>query len=76
MGDKTTIFAGEESVLYTLNDTAAYIFNGLKLGWDNDRIIKGLVTKYDITPLEAEEDVEQFTKNLIANKIISLDETE
>ena len=69
--DKTTIFSGEDSVLHTLNDTAAYIFQGLKLGWDNTKIINGLLKKFGATNTEAERDLEEFANLLLKKKIIS-----
>lgn len=71
MGNKTTIFAGEESILHTLNETGAYIFNGLKLGWEREKIIEGMVKKYGASKKQAKEDLEEFTGELLDKKIIS-----
>ncbi len=71
IANKTTIFAGEESVLHTLNETGAYIFQGLKLHWDKKKIINGLVEKFGATPKEAEEDLEDFVELLLKKKIIT-----
>lgn len=71
MGNKTTIFAGEESILHSLNETGAYIFNGLKLGWERKKIVEGLIKKYGVAKSEAEKDLDQFTKDLVDKKIIS-----
>lgn len=68
---KITIFFGEESVLYTLNETAAYIFQGLKLNWDKEKIQKGLVKKFGASIAEAREDLEEFTNLLLKKKIIT-----
>lgn len=73
IGDKTTIFSGEESILFTLNETGALIFNGIKLGWDNKKINKKLMEKYKITEVEALQDIREFTKELLLKKIISED---
>lgn len=72
MGNKTTIFAGEKSILHTLNETGAYIFSGLKLGWERKKIVEGLVKKYGASKKQAKEDLEEFTRKLIDEKIISL----
>lgn len=69
--DKTTIFSGEESLLHTLNDTATYIFQGLKLGWKEEKIIKGLIEKFGATQKQAKEDLEEFTKLLLKKKVIT-----
>lgn len=70
IGDKTTIFSGERSILFTLNETAAYMFNGLKLGWEKKKIINGLMDRYEISKDEAKEDLEKFTQKLLKKRII------
>lgn len=70
IGDKTTIFEGEESILHTLNDTAAYIFQGIKLQWDEEKIINGLVEKFGASRKEAEKDLVDFIELLKKKKII------
>lgn len=70
IGNKTTIFSGEDSMLYTLNDTASFIFNGLKLEWDNNRIAKGLMEKYVIKREQAFRDVEELIKQLKKKGIV------
>ena len=69
--EKTTIFSGEDSILHTLNDTAAYIFQGIKLGWEQEKIIAGLVETFGANPKEAEKDLNKFTDLLLKKKIIS-----
>lgn len=69
--DKTTIFSGEQSILYTLNEVAAYIFQGLKLGWDKKKIVGDLAKKYEISEKQAEKDVESFAKELLKKKILT-----
>lgn len=71
IGDKTTVFYGEKSVLFTLNDSAAYIFNGLKLGWNKGFLVKKMVEKYGITKPAAVKDIEEFTEVLLKKKIIA-----
>lgn len=72
IGGKTTIFSGEDSVLYTLNESAAYIFQGLKLGWKNKKIIEGLVKRYEITKKRARKDIEDLIRDLLRRKIFQL----
>lgn len=69
--NKTTIFSGEDSMLHTLNETGAYIFQGLKLGWDDTKIISGLVEKFGANLKEAKSDLKEFTGILLEKKIIS-----
>lgn len=68
--NKTTIFSGEESTLYTLNETAAYIFQGLKLGWTIDKIVEGLKSKFGASKKEAKKDLSAFAKELTRKKIL------
>lgn len=70
VGDKSTIFDGEESALYTFNKTGTLIFDKLKLGWDADKIIKLMSKTYSIGEKEAKKDFDEFTKGLIKSKII------
>lgn len=68
---KTVIFDGDESVLYTFNETASYIFKQLSLGKNKESIIGGLVKKYEVKMEVAEKDFEEFLKDAIAKKIVS-----
>ena len=38
VGNKQTIFDGEESALYTFNKTGSLIFEKIKLGWEKEKI--------------------------------------
>ena len=70
MGKDTVIFDGEESVLYTFNETAAFIFRKLKLGSSIAEIVKAMVMKYKIKETEAETDTKDLLRDLLAKKII------
>lgn len=68
---ETVIFDGDESVLYTFNEAASFIFKQLTLGKKNDEIINSLVKKYEIKEENAKKDLDSFLKDVIAKKIIS-----
>lgn len=70
VGDKSTIFDGEESALYTFNKTGAVIFEKLRQGWDKEKIVGFLSKAYAIKEKTAGADFDQFTKQLIKAKII------
>jgi len=70
VGDKSTIFDGEESALYTFNRMGSIIFDKIKQGWDKERIVSYLAKRYSITKQTAEDDFDEFTKELIKSKII------
>ncbi|HVT01180.1 MAG TPA: PqqD family protein [Patescibacteria group bacterium] len=68
---KMTIFDGENSIIYTLNETATYIFKKIKQSQDKDQIIRGLVKKYKVDEKKASSDYAEFIKDLESKRIIS-----
>ena len=70
LDNKTVIFDGEESVLYTFNETASVIFKRIKSGWDEVKIIDELAKKYDIKKKRVEKDVDRIFSEMIKKKII------
>ena len=68
--DKEVVFLHDkEKVFYELNKTATYIWlnaNGRKTVKD---IVKGLISKFDITKEKAEKDAVEFINKGIKNKI-------
>ena len=71
VGDKSTIFDGEESALYTFNKTGSLIFSKIKAGWDEDKIADLISKTYSIQKKPALKDVNDFVKDLIKSKIIT-----
>ncbi|OGG26937.1 hypothetical protein A2960_02210 [Candidatus Gottesmanbacteria bacterium RIFCSPLOWO2_01_FULL_39_12b] len=71
LGNKITIFDGEESMLYTFNETATYIFQKLKAGWDKKKIIETMLKKYKTKEEKLTADFEDLIRELKAKKIIS-----
>jgi len=71
LGNKTVIFDGEKSLLYTFNETASFIFAKLKKNWTVRQIIDGMVKKYQQKPEKITADVRQNIKELKAKKIIT-----
>ncbi len=70
INNNVVVFSSEDSILFTFNQTAAYIFQGIKMGWGNEKITKGLVDSYNIPESEARKDIEGFTKDLVKKKIL------
>ena len=70
LGNKTVIFDGEKSALYTLNESASFIFGKLKIGWDENKNIEGLLKRYSVKREKLEQDYEQLTNDLLKKKII------
>lgn len=71
LDDKTVIFDGEESVLYTFNESASYIFQKIKSGWEKERIIASLIKKYGINEKKAQSDLNDLLNDLRKKKIIT-----
>lgn len=72
LDEKTVIFDGEESILYTFNETASDIFKKIKLGWDEQKITTELVKKYKISESKAKKDLRELLVDLKKKKIISV----
>lgn len=68
--NKLAIFSGEESLLFTLNETAAFIFQGLKLGWSEEEIISKMTDKFDIGKKVVIQDLNRFIKLLLKKEIL------
>ena len=71
LDDKTVIFDGDESILYTFNETASYIFKKIKSGEDEERIIDLIVKRYQIKPEKVKKDLKDLLVDLKKKKIIS-----
>ncbi len=70
IGNKTTIFSGEDSTLYTLNEVAGFILESVKLGMGKESIALRLTEKYEIDQEKALKDVDDFFEILVKKKII------
>lgn len=70
-GGKITILDPEDSLLYTLNETATLIFIKIKAGWSKSKILAFLTKRYAIEAKQAEQDLEELIQNLLNKKIIS-----
>jgi len=69
---ETVIFDAEESVLYTLNETASEIFRLLKKGLKKEEIVERIVKKYDVRKERVEKDVREIIGKLEKRKILVL----
>lgn len=68
--NKLTLFDGESSILYTLNESAAAILNGLRLGWNKTKTIKYLQENHSAGVNEAEEDYSNIQRFLKEKRLI------
>lgn len=72
LDDKTVIFDGEESVLYTFNESASYIFRELKKETDESIIVQKMTKNYSIKEEKAKQDMKELISDLRKKKIISV----
>ena len=67
---ETVIFDAEESVLYTLNETAGEMFKMLKKGLKEEEIVEKMLKKYQVKKERLEEDLNELIKKLEEKKIV------
>lgn len=60
------IFDTEKSVLLTFNNTATFIFDRLKKGLDDKKIIDDLISEFEVTEEIAKKDINDFIKTLLS----------
>lgn len=71
LNNKMVIFDGEESALYTFNETAAFIFKKIKKGEEKEKIIEMVARKYDIKKDKVRKDFNELLGDLKKKKIVS-----
>ena len=69
--NKVNIFDGEESTIYSFNDSATFIFEKIKQGQDKKEITAAMIKKYSISQDTANKDFDEFIQELEAKKIAS-----
>ncbi len=70
IGKKMTIFDPEESVMYTFNETAAFIFSRIKKSVSKDEIVEKLIEKYEVDAEIAKKDVEEVIEDLVRKRVL------
>ncbi len=75
LDNKSVIFDGEESALYTFNETASFIFQKLKKGLTDKQIIKKVVKKYKVKEEKVKKDYRELISDLKKKKIISVEKS-
>ncbi len=71
IGGKVVIFDSEKLVFFTLNNTAAYIFEKIKSGFQKEKIIPLIAKKYRTTEKIASNDFDELIQKMIEKKIIA-----
>lgn len=67
---KIDIFIPEKSIVFSLNETASFIFEKIKKGIDNKIIIKSLTKKYCIEDEQALIDLKSILQIFKKKKLI------
>jgi len=67
---KLVLFDSETSTMYTLNETARFIFDRIKKGLEKKKIIADLAKRYAIAESRARKDVEDIFTNFLKHKIV------
>jgi len=65
-GNSISIFDAEKSFLYTFNSTSTFIFDRLKKGLDDKKIVADLVAEYQVTEEIAKKDMNDFIEILLS----------
>lgn len=71
LDNKTVIFDGEKSLLYTFNESASFIFKKIKSGLNERQLATALIKRYKITEKRAKEDIEAILNDLRNLEIIT-----
>jgi hypothetical protein len=66
-----SIFDPDESLLFTLNETGAFIFQHLKTHTSTEDIMLKMTKIYHISPQKAKKDIQDLLKKLQKHHIIS-----
>lgn len=70
MSQETVIFDSERGILFTLNETAGYMFTKLKTKTPLIEIVKAVCKRYNITETKAKKDLDLMLKHLQRKKIL------
>jgi 6-pyruvoyl-tetrahydropterin synthase len=71
LDDKTVIFDSDQSILYTFNEIASFIFKKLKKGLPENKIVQGVARKYQVEEEKVKKDLKDLLSDLKKKKIIS-----
>lgn len=63
-------FDVDKSYLYTFNETAAFIYKKIVIGWDEYKIACALEKKYHVTIVTAKKDVKKIINDFQKKSII------
>ena len=71
LDNKTVVFDSDKSLLFTLNETASYIFRKLKGGADEKKLVFLFAKRYSVSVTQAEKDIRTCITDMEKKKILS-----
>ena len=76
IGDELMIMSGRDSTLFSLNETAALIWDAADGATTLDRIVsERICAEFDVDPAEALADAEQVARDLASHGILVLSDS-
>jgi len=76
IGDELMIMSGRDSTLFSLNETAAVLWDAADGSTTLDRIVaERICAEYDVDPAEALADAEQVAHDLASHGILVLSDS-
>lgn len=76
LDDQVIIFDAEESVLYTLNETAGVIFDKIRKKWSKEKIVEYMIKHYEVKEERVRKDLDKLVNDLKKKKILVEDKDE
>jgi hypothetical protein len=70
VGDEVFLLHRNESTVFNLNPTAAFIWNGIAKGESAEAVAKKLCEEYDIEPERAHDDVLELIAALLQKRMV------
>ncbi len=64
------IFDSEKSLVYTLNETATFIFNKVLLKKNEEEIVKSIVKEYSVDQPKAIKDISEAIEDMVKKRIL------
>lgn len=68
--ENEVIFDSEKSLVYTLNETATFIFNKVLLKKNEEEIAKSIVKEYSVDQPKAIKDISEAIDDMVKKRIL------
>jgi len=71
LNGKTVLFDNTISIVYTLNETAHYIFSQLKRNVSKKKILQHMMLRYKVKENKLSRDIDEVIQYFVKKKILS-----